>query len=726
MIYFDIDQQLFHLQNETLSYIIQIAEDGSLLQRYYGPRIRHYRQSNAIQTDNFRSFNINQIPGNWKFSLTELPQEITARGYGDYRLPSLTVRQENGAIYHKLRYSHHEIQKGKPELPGMPATKAQEQEAETLLITMEDQKLGLRVVLYYTLYAALPVICRHQRIYNDGPQPFIIENCQSLSLDLPPQALEMVSLWGADLKEGTISRAPLHQGIQEISSTRGFSSPQHQPFFALVSPDTTFQKGTCYGFHLIYSGNFTGRVEVDQFENIRLQMGLHPDTFQWELSPDDCFTSPEVVLNFNQRGLNGMAQTFHKLYQHHLMPQQFAHKLRPLLLNTWEAMYTDIDLDKITDLAKCAANSGLELLVMDDGWFGKRNYPNSSLGDWYPDEEKLPGGITAAAEIVHSFGLQFGLWFEPEMISEKSRLFEEHPEWAFHIPGYQNSEGRFQYVLNLAREDVQTFIIDMLRGFLQTGDIDYVKWDANRQLSEVFWDQLPANRSQEIWHRYILGLYHILETVTGEFPEVLFEGCCSGGGRFDPGMLYYMPQTWASDNSDPVSRLSIQSGYGLLYPPIAITCHVSASPNHQVGRVTSLDARFAVASFGNLGYELNLLTLSQEELTKVNAQVTKAKELRPQTQLGSFYQLDTPDENFVAWQTLSSDGSKGEVMVFQKLVKASQGYPCFKLTALDSEADYLFADSILGGDELQEVGFTLPAVLEDFHPYVIEFKRLTH
>jgi alpha-galactosidase len=363
-------------------------------------------------------------------------------------------------------------------------------------------------------------------------------------------------------------------------------------------------------------------------------------------------------------------------------------------------------------------------VVVDDGWFGKRDYPNSSLGDWQANEVKLPGGISAAAKIVHKEGLQFGLWFEPEMISEKSHLFDKHPDWAFHVPGYPTSEGRFQYVLNLAKPEVQTFIIDMLRGHLKTGAIDYVKWDANRQLSEVFWNQLPPNRSQEIWHRYILGLYNILGTIQQEFPEILFEGCCSGGGRFDPGMLAFMPQTWASDNSDPVSRLAVQSGYGLLYPAIAMTAHVSASPNHQVGRKTSMAARFAVASFANLGYELNLLELSEEELTALTAQVSQAKKIREDVQLGAFYQLDTGDDNWTMWQTIAKEGHRGRVLVFQKLVKASQGYPSFKLTGLDPLSDYRFNGRLIGGDELMTVGFTLPAVLEDFHPYIFEYQRV--
>ncbi|GEK06906.1 alpha-galactosidase [Schleiferilactobacillus harbinensis] len=723
MITFDDRTDTFHLTNGLVSYVLTLAKTKYLLHRYWGPAIAEYHEPDPIPTP-YRSFNLNQIPGDWRFSLTELPQELPAAGYGDFRPPALAITQANGAQYVLPTFQSYRIMAGKPELPGLPATQASDDEAETLIITLADAVAGVTVQLYYTIFKDLGIICRHQTVQNTGTQAFTIDQCASASLDISPQALDMITLNGADLKEAQIARQPLHPGIQEINSIRGFSSPQHQPFFALAEPAATEISGLVYAMHLVYSGNFSGTVDVDQFGMIRAQLGIAPDHFSWILAPGETFVSPEAVLNCSAAGLNGLSQNFHQLYRQHLLPKAWQDRPRPIVLNTWEAMYMDVSLAKIKAQAVAAAQAGIEVFVLDDGWFGERNDATSSLGDWQANLDKLPGGIPAVAKIVHNAGLKFGLWFEPEMISEKSQLYRQHPDWTLHVPGYPIVEGRTQYVLDLSRKEIQDFIVQTLSKYLQTGDIDYIKWDANRQLASLYSPNLPPERQGELSHRYMLGLYHVLATLTQRFPRVLFEGCCSGGGRFDPGMLRYMPQTWASDNTDPNCRMTIQNGFSLLYPPLVITAHVSASPNEQTGRKTALATRFAVTQCANLGYELDLTQLSPPELTAITDQISYAKQWRRLVQLGTFYRLPTPDQNHLFWEMISADQQHVTVLVYQRLAPANPGFPRYHLAYLDPAGQYRRADRIYGGDELMQVGLTLPPVHEDFYTEILNFTRV--
>lgn len=498
---------------------------------------------------------------------------------------------------------------------------------------------------------------------------------------------------------------------------------RHQPFFALMSPDTSEEKGEVYGFHLIYSGNFLAQTECDQFGNIRAQIGIHPETFCWELSPGETFFTPEAVLNYSGRGLNTMSQNFHTLYRRHLFPKSYAGKERPILLNSWEGMYYDVSLEKIEEQSALARKLGMELFVLDDRWFRADNDSRSSMGDWTCNEKKLPGGIHTAAEIVRQNGLKFGLWFEPEAVSQKSGLYEKHPDWALHIPGYGLTEGRHEYLLDLTREDVRTYLKDMLDSYLRDGEIDYIKWDMNRPLTEVNSALLPPEKKGETFHRYILGLYDILEWLKTSYPGLLVEGCSSGGARFDPGMLYYVSQNWASDNTDAFDRTLIQSGFSLLYPPEVIGAHVSITPNHQTGRTTPLDTRYQAARLFNLGYELDLTKCTEDEKEAIRRQTEEHKEERSRLLDGTFFRHNVPNDNYIMWSVVTEDECLA--IIFQKFFNPLCSHGRFRLLGLSPDADYtdIKTSETYGGDELMQIGVTVPLEKEDFHAFVIHLKR---
>ena len=546
---------------------------------------------------------------------------------------------------------------------------------------------------------------------------------QSLSLELPAKEYDFLSLYGTHAKEAGRFRFRVHHGVQKTESVRGSSSPQYQPFFALMSPDTSEEKGEVYGFHLIYSGNFLAQTECDQFGNIRAQIGIHPETFCWELSPGETFFTPEAVLNYSGRGLNTMSQNFHTLYRRHLFPKSYAGKERPILLNSWEGMYYDVSLEKIEEQSALARKLGMELFVLDDGWFRAGNDSRISMGDWICNDKKLPGGIHAAAEIVRQNGLKFGLWFEPEAVSQKSGLYEKHPDWALHIPGYGLTEGRHEYLLDLTREDVRTYLKDMLDSYLRDGEIDYIKWDMNRPLTEVNSALLPPEKKGETFHRYILGLYDILEWLKTSYPDLLVEGCSSGGARFDPGMLYYVSQNWASDNTDAFDRTLIQSGFSLIYPPEVIGAHVSITPNHQTGRITPLDTRYQAARLFNLGYELDLTKCTEDEKEAVRRQTEEHKEERSRLLDGTFFRHDVPNDNYVMWSAVTEDECLA--VVFQKFFNPLCSHGRFRLLGLSPDADYIDIKTgeTYGGDELMQIGVTVPLMKEDFHTFVIHLKR---
>lgn len=679
-------------------------------------------------TPHFRDPKVFRGENGWYYMLIGAQQAsgrgalALARSRGDFRIPAVEA-EADGVRHTQLDFASWRALEEKPAPEGLPAAFADPGESATLEITLSDPAAGLTVRLYYTLFAGLGIVARHQVAENTGTRPLTLHNLQSASLELPALPWEMLTLYGTHAKEANGQRFPLHHGVQRIESVRGSSSPQHQPFFALLSPDVTADRGLAVGFHLVYSGNFLAQAELDQFGMVRAQIGLHPDGFAWQLMPGERFTSPEAILNCTTGGLNGLRQNFHQLYLHHLMPPRFAEAERPILLNSWESMYYDVTLSKIERQAELARQLGVELFVLDDGWFRKGNSSRDSMGDWRCNLRKLPGGIPAAARIVHGKGMKFGLWFEPEAVTADSDLFRQHPDWVLQTPGYSMTQGRHEYLLDLSRPEVVDYLFDVLDGYLQKSGIDYIKWDMNRPLTD-FCSLAPGARQGETAHRYVLGLYRLLERITTAYPRLLIEGCSSGGARFDPGMLYYVAQNWTSDNTDGHDRLAIQAGYSLLYPPVAMGAHVSITPNHQTGRVTPLDTRWQAARLFNLGYELDLTLLTPEELADLAGQIAQRKAERRWVQSSRFFTLDLPGP-YTGWAAVAQDGSRCLVQVFQTRYDPLFAHTPVRLSFLDRDGLYRDAASgqLYGGDELATLGLTAPLIKQDDAATVWELIR---
>lgn len=724
---FDASDQTFHLQAGETSYILEIVRSKYVAHRYWGPRIRRYRHSNKLRfTD--RSFSPNPDPSDRTFSLDTLPQEYPAYGNTDFRAPAYHVQLKNGSTITDLTYTGHRIIQGKPALAGLPATYVEaDEEAQTLQLHLEDFLIGLQVELSYTVYETRNVITRSVRLTNGGSEAFKLLQALSFSVDLSRADLDFLHLSGTWAKERQMARRPLTMGTQSIESRRGTSSHQHNPFIALLAKGADEDHGEVYGFHLVYSGNFLAQAEVDAYGSTRVSMGIHPFDFSWLLEPGASFQTPEAVLVYSPRGLNDLSRTYHRLYRERLCRGRFRDQVRPILINNWEATYFAFDEEKLHQLAAAAQELGLELLVLDDGWFGKRDDDTSSLGDWVVDRRKLPAGLESLARGVQERGLQFGLWLEPEMVSVQSDLYRKHPDWCLHVPARPRSEGRNQLVLDLSRQEVCDYLIEAVSSILESAPITYVKWDMNRHLTEIGSPALPPERQRETAHRYVLGLYRVLETITARFPQILFESCSGGGGRFDPGMLYYMPQTWTSDNTDAVSRLFIQYGTSLVYPPITIGAHVSAVPNHQVYRSTSLAMRGHVAMSGNFGYELDLTALTSEEQAAVREQVALYRDIRPLIQFGDFYRLLSPFQgNEAAWMFVSADQSEAVLFYARILAEPSPPFRSLALKGLDPLGEYQWMETgtVYGGDELMAVGLNLPMQHGDFVSLLWRFRRV--
>ncbi|MCL2546523.1 MAG: alpha-galactosidase [Oscillospiraceae bacterium] len=719
------DGKQFHLQAGNTSYAFAIMHDRWPAHAYWGKRVNNVNCDDLIRTTE-RGFcpTPHGIDGR-AISLDTLSHEYPAFGNSDFRSPAIQVKTPDGARICDLVYQGYELVKGKPALDGLPCLHAEDSDnAETLLLTLKDTQIGLKVVLSYTVYAEKSAIIRSAALYNEGGEPITLLRAMSLSLDLPDKDFELVHLYGAHVKERQIAVTPLRYGTQSVESRRGMSSHAHNPFIALKRPHTNEDQGDVYACNLVYSGSFLALAEVDTYDVTRVQMGINPFDFSWEMQPNASFQTPEAVMVYSDSGLNGMSATFHDLYRNRLGHSPWLKKERPIVINNWEATYFSFDETSLKALCDSCTGLGIELFVLDDGWFGKRNDDLRSLGDWVVNQEKLPGGLKTVAENAKNAGLQFGLWFEPEMISPDSDLYRAHPDWAIQVPTRPHSLSRMQCVLDLSREEVRDYVVDSVCKILDSAPISYVKWDANRHLTEVCSAALPAHRQQELWHRYVLGLYDVLERITSRHPEVLFESCSGGGGRFDPGMLYYMPQVWASDCSDAIERLRIQYGTSLCYPVSSMSAHVSVSPNHQVHRQTDFDTRGLVALLCQFGYELNIGALTDEEREQVKQQTALYKQTRHLIADGTLYRLRNPfDGNDFAWMLVSPD--KREAVVVYALV-LSDPQPCFSrltLRGLDPNLTYRETNGgTWGGDELMNTGFTLPFLFGDFKARLWHFK----
>ena len=724
----------FHLYNSEISYILNIMKNNQLGQLYFGKKIKHRDSFEHLFEIVNRSLTAYVFPDDNKFSLEELKQEYPSYGTTDFRYPAFEIHQENGSKITNFEYVSHEIFRGKKKLESLPATYVEEDnEATTLEITLRDSLINTEVALSYTIYENLPVITRHSRFINCGDSNLRLTKAMSLNLDLPDYDYEMIQLSGAWSRERHIKTRKLEQGIQSIYSLRGASSPNHNPFIALKRPNADEHNGDVYGFSLVYSGNFLAQVEVDTHSQTRVSLGINPHGFEWHLNANEEFQTPEAVMVYSSEGLNKMSQIYHTLYRTRLARGYWRDRVRPILINNWEATKFSFNEEKILDIAKSAADVGIELFVLDDGWFGERNDDYRGLGDWYPNTNKLPSGISGLSKKVNDLGLSFGLWIEPEMVNKDSELYRNHPDWIISTPNRSDSHGRNQYVLDFSRHEVVDYIHEMISKVLRESNISYIKWDMNRSITECYSKAFPKEQQGEVMHRYILGVYDLYERLINEFPKILFESCSSGGGRFDPGMLYYAPQAWASDDSDAIERLKIQYGTSMVYPISSIGAHVSEIVNQQVFRNTPIETRANVAYFGAFGYELDLNELTELEKQKVKEQVEFIKQYRELIHKGKFYRLQSPFENNItAWMVVSYDKKEAIVGWYKVLNDVNESFKRIKLKGLNENLNYYIEQKgeYHYGDELMNLGMITSDYAvgdpcnEEILPYMEDEKEL--
>lgn len=651
-------RRIFSIETENAGYYLGLVDKDNFVAHI------HYGKKVSCEDDLLSLLRINDYP--WtpeKLNRERVPFfdylqfEYPCGGIGDFRESCLEVRNANGKYAVDLRYESHEIINGKPHLEDLPQTFAKENECMTLIVHCKDDVLGLKVALRYTIFEGLDVIARSVYIENCGKETLALAKVYSLALDLENKDYDMVSLHGTWAREKHIQRQRVIFGEQKVSSIRGISSAQESSFIALAEHSATDETGEVFGFNLIYSGNFMSQVQMNQFNNIRVTTGINAEKFEWPLKPGEHFTSPEAVIVYSDKGFGKMTRTFHDLWRSHLIRGMYADRMRPVLINNWEATYFDFDTEKLISIAREAAKDGIELLVMDDGWFGKRNDDNSSLGDWVVNENKLKGGIKYLVDEVNKLGLKFGIWFEPEMVCPDSDLFRTHPDWAISIENRTPGLSRNQLVLDITRKEVRDYVFDSISKVLKSANIEYVKWDMNRPLTDVGSYALSKENAGEFYHRYVLAVYELQERLITEFPYLLLENCSSGGGRFDAGMLYYSPQIWGSDDTDAVERLAIQEGTQMIFPLSTIGAHVSTCPNHVLGRITPFRTRGFVALAGTFGYELDITKIAEEERALIPGQVALYKKYNDLIRTGDYYRIASYRENneWDAWGVVSKD-----------------------------------------------------------------------
>lgn len=707
----------FYLSGGDVSYVMHVTPEGNLMHLYWGKRV----------TDGAIIPRIDCYPEGASFDkpAQHQPWEIPTHIGGWYGQAAVGAVNEMGDDLTELKVVSHEIYPGKRELTGLPATYVEKDgEAESLEILLQDALTGLSVTAVYSVYAETGVITRSLRLTNEGKADLQITGLLAASVPLYGREYDVVHLKGAWARERRVARQSVGQGEYRIFSQRGASGHESNPFIALCEKSATEFAGEVWSMNFVYSGSFLAGAHVDNNDNTRLYMGMNPDTFRWLLQKGETLQSPEAVLVYSDAGMNGMSQKYHALYRTRLVRGAWRDKTRPVLINNWEGTYFDFNEEKILEIARRAADIGVELFVLDDGWFGRRNSDNCSLGDWVENPEKLPHGIAGLAERINALGLKFGLWFEPEMISPDSDLYRAHPDWCLHAEGRERVQSRHQLILDMSREEVQDYVIEAVSKVLRGANIEYVKWDMNRNMTESFSQGRDPRRQLETQHRYMLGLYRVMEKITSDFPEVLFESCSGGGGRFDAGMLYYMPQTWTSDDTDAVERLCLQYGTSYVYPASAMGAHVSAVPNHQTGRVTGMRMRGEVAMGGNFGFELDLSKLSAEDIEIARQLVCEVKQAREITGKGVFTRLISPFEgSHAAWQFVSPEGDQALLCVYQVLCRPNT--PPFRVRMKGLIPGAIYEDEAgnrYTGDVLMNMGLWM-ALKGDFTSRVVRLKR---
>ena len=717
-IFYDENQKSFYLGAGKASYVLHVDEDGRLLNQHWGARV----PDGALSPD----FSHYPTLASFDPRTNALPWELPTRGSGWYGEPAVAATNAKGDDMVQLTYVSHAIYMGKNRLPGLPATFARrEGDAETLEIELMDRLTGLRVTAVYGVFERTGAITRSLRLKNESGEDMQINGVLSASAPVHGSGYDVIHLKGAWARERHVMRQTQGEGEYRIFSQRGASGHEANPFLALCEKSATEFSGEVWAVSLVYSGSFEALSYVNNTENSRLSIGLNPDVFTWKLEPGETFVSPEAAMVYSPDGLNGMSHAFHRLYSENLMRSKWFERDRPILINNWEATYFNFNEEKILQIARRAKELGVEMLVLDDGWFGKRNTDNCSLGDWVVNPEKLPGGLNGLSDRLHDLGLKFGLWFEPEMISPDSDLYRAHPDWCLHVDGRARVEMRNQLILDLSRKEVQDYIIESVSAVLESARIEYVKWDMNRNMTEPFSGAQTPERQKETQHRYMLGLYRVLEEITARFPEILFESCSGGGGRFDPGMLYYMPQTWTSDDSDAAERMFIQYGTSFVYPPCAMGAHVSAVPNHQTGRTTAMQTRGDVALGGNFGFELDLSQLSDADAETVRRLIEREKQVRTLVRTGEFTRLLSPfDHPYAAWQFRARDNSEALICAYRLMTRPATPHLLLRASGLDESAVYMDDDgNTCSGAALTRYGLWLH-LPGDFTSKVIHLRRI--
>lgn len=715
---YDDANRVFELDTDNTSYRIGIADDeGFVGHIYYGRKIRSQQCGQFLRTWEGPFVPSTNNRERCSF-LDTFPTEYSGNGIGDYRESCIAVKTITGSRTTDLMYESYDIIDGKPELEGLPASFAGDEMVQTLILHMADKGDGLEVDLLYSVFEREDVITRSVKVRNNGDKDIRLTKVYSACIDMDDEDFEMLTLHGSWARERQMERRSIAYGKQSVSSLRGESSHQDHPFMAWMTRGSNQASGDVYGMHFVYSGNFIAQIEKSQFDSIRAVMGIHSEGFEWLLTPGDEFVAPEVVLTYSHNGIGQMSRNLHDFYRGHLIRSKYLHQKRPVLINNWEATYFDFDTDKLIAIAKSASEHGIEMLVMDDGWFGHRNDDATSLGDWFVNENKIKGGLKHLVDEVNKLGLKFGIWMEPEMISPDSELYRKHPDWAFSVPERTATLSRNQYVLDLSRKEVRDYVYECVYKVISSANIEYVKWDMNRQLTDIGSMEFTGDRQGELAHRYVLGVYELQERLVRDFPDLLLENCSGGGARFDPGMLYYSPQIWCSDDTDAIERLSIQEGTELIYPLSTMGAHVSDCPNHTVGRTTPFMTRAHVALAGTFGYELDITKISDKERMVIPEQVALYHKYNDLVREGDYYRIASYRENglYDCWMVVAKDKSEALVTYVQVLGKPNVHSRKIKLLGLDEAADYRLdgTDKVYGGDLLMNAGLLIEKMCGDY------------
>lgn len=722
------EEKIFKLDTRNTTYVIAVVDDEQFLGHvYYGKKLKEVHLDGLLRIHE-NPFVPSRNNRDRVSFLDSFPMEYPAHGLGDYRESCINIRTEKGNVGLALSYVSHKITEGKDGLEGLPASFGKAGECETLKILCEDKVTGLQMILQYGIFDEADVITRSVKVVNTGKEDLYLTKVYSACLDMDNKDFEAISLHGSWARERQIETVPVSHGKYSVESIRGESSHQDHPFLALKTKNADQENGEVYAMHFVYSGNFKAQVQSDQFDQVRMTMGIHPEDFTWKLKEGESFQAPETVLVYSAQGLGQMTRIFHDFYRNHLIRSEYKNQKRPILINNWEATYFDFDTDKLIAIAKQASALGIEMLVMDDGWFGNRCDDNRALGDWFVNEEKLKGGLEYLVDEVNKLGMKFGIWFEPEMISPDSDLYRAHPDYAIAIPGREPSLCRNQYVLDLTRKEVRDYAYECVAKILRSANIEYVKWDMNRQLSDIGSLELPADQMGELYHRYVLAVYEMQERMMTEFPHLLLENCSGGGARFDPGMLYYSPQIWCSDDTDAIERLKIQEGTALIYPLSTMGAHVSDCPNHTVGRVTPFETRGYVALAGTFGYELDVTKIPESDREQIPAQVAMYHKYNDLVREGDYYRIASYAENhyFDCYGVVSKDKKEALYTYVQVLNRPNYHSRRIYLKGLAAEKYYAIEgeDGTWSGEQLMNAGLLVQNPFGDFKGKLIHLTEV--